>query len=235
MPIDIDGNILNSTGITSTGIFRRRIIRDGLICYLDGADENSYPGTGTTWTDLSGNGYNGTFVGGVTFNGGVSGGVIVTNGTNGYIDVSTPSLASTGYTVFGGAKYVSTVSGTGRIFSARNNNWLMGWWSGRTENYYAEGWVTNASGTGTLDTNFRIIAVTGDVSRDLYTIYVNGNATTTNNTGGSAGPNQFRLGSYQGASEWANAQISFFLVYNRVLERNEISQNYEALRGRLSL
>ena len=32
------------------------IVRDGLVLALDAADRNSYPGTGTTWYDLSGNG-----------------------------------------------------------------------------------------------------------------------------------------------------------------------------------
>jgi len=36
------------------------IVRDGLVLALDAADRNSYPGTGTTWYDLSGNGNNGT-------------------------------------------------------------------------------------------------------------------------------------------------------------------------------
>lgn len=236
MPIDLQGNIVESSDITSQGIFKKKVITDGLICYLDAADENSYSGSGTTWLDLTGNGYNGTFSGGVTFDGSINGGVIVTNGSTGYIDVLTPSLASTGYTVIGGAKYVTTSSGTGRIFSARNNNWLMGWWVNTTENYYAEGWISSV-GAGTLDTNWRIITATGDVGRDLYTLYVNGNATVTNNAGGSAGPNQFSLGRYANGSnlEYSNAQISFFLVYNRVLERNEISQNFEAFRGRLSL
>ena len=31
------------------------IVRDGLVLALDAADRNSYPGTGTTWYDLSGN------------------------------------------------------------------------------------------------------------------------------------------------------------------------------------
>ena len=33
-----------------------RIVRDGLVLALDAADRNSYPGSGTTWNDLSGNG-----------------------------------------------------------------------------------------------------------------------------------------------------------------------------------
>ena len=37
-----------------------KIVTNGLICLMDAADKNSYPGTGTTWYDLSGNGNNGT-------------------------------------------------------------------------------------------------------------------------------------------------------------------------------
>ena len=33
-----------------------KIVTDGLVLCLDAADKNSYPGSGTTWTDLSGNG-----------------------------------------------------------------------------------------------------------------------------------------------------------------------------------
>jgi len=35
-----------------------RVITDGLVLALDAGDTNSYPGSGTTWTDLSGNGRN---------------------------------------------------------------------------------------------------------------------------------------------------------------------------------
>jgi hypothetical protein len=37
-----------------------KIVRNGLVLALDAADKNSYPGTGTTWNDLSGNNNNGT-------------------------------------------------------------------------------------------------------------------------------------------------------------------------------
>jgi hypothetical protein len=40
-----------------------RIITDGLVLSLDAGDKNSYPGSGTAWTDLSGNGNNGTLQG----------------------------------------------------------------------------------------------------------------------------------------------------------------------------
>jgi hypothetical protein len=39
------------------GIFyNTSIARDGLVLHLDAANKKSYPGTGTTWKDLSGNG-----------------------------------------------------------------------------------------------------------------------------------------------------------------------------------
>ena len=43
------------------------IVEDGLVLALDAGNTKSYPGSGTTWTDLSGNGNNGTFVGTTTF------------------------------------------------------------------------------------------------------------------------------------------------------------------------
>jgi hypothetical protein len=43
------------------GFFRGpNIVRDGLVLALDAASPRSYPGSGTTWYDLSGNGNNGT-------------------------------------------------------------------------------------------------------------------------------------------------------------------------------
>ena len=41
------------------------IVTDGLKLYLDASNPASYPGSGTTWYDLSGNGNNGTMVNGV--------------------------------------------------------------------------------------------------------------------------------------------------------------------------
>jgi len=42
---------------TSLGI-GGQIVTDGLVLCLDAANKDSYPGSGTTWSDLSGNGYN---------------------------------------------------------------------------------------------------------------------------------------------------------------------------------
>jgi hypothetical protein len=45
-----------------------KIVTDGLVLSLDAADKNSYPGSGTTWTDLSGRGFNCSMTGSVSYN-----------------------------------------------------------------------------------------------------------------------------------------------------------------------
>ena len=61
------------------------IITDGLVLYLDAANTKSYPGSGTTWRDLSKSQLNGTLTNGPTFNS-ANGGSIVFDGTNDYVD-----------------------------------------------------------------------------------------------------------------------------------------------------
>lgn len=57
------------------------------VLYLDAGISTSYSGTGTTWTDLSGNGNNGALMNGVTYSNN-NGGVLVFDGTNDYINIS---------------------------------------------------------------------------------------------------------------------------------------------------
>jgi hypothetical protein len=55
-------------------ILNETIVTSGLTMHLDAGRTSSYPGTGTTWTDLAGNSNNGSFVNNVTFsraNGGI--------------------------------------------------------------------------------------------------------------------------------------------------------------------
>ena len=209
--------------------YNPRTITDGLVLCLDAANTKSYPGSGTTWTDLSGNGYNGTLVNGPTYSS-ANGGVIVLDGVNDYIDVPI-NLTNTNYTIMGAARYVTI---GGRTFSARNNNWLMGHWNVTTQNYYAEGWVSGV-GAGPGDTNWRIYAATGDYSGDSWAMYVNGVLNVGPNNGGSNGPNGFAIGSYAGSGEFSNSHISNLLVYNRVLTAAEIQQNFNATRSRFSI
>ena len=63
-----------------------RIVTDGLVFCVDAGDKMSYPGAGTTWTDLSKNRNNGTLINGPTFDS-ANGGSISLDGSNDYISV----------------------------------------------------------------------------------------------------------------------------------------------------
>lgn len=204
-------------------------IVEGLICALDPSNPKCYPGSGTVLYDLSGTGNHGTLVNGPTWSS-ANQGVIVLDGTNDYIDVPI-NLSTSNYTVIGAARYLVA---SGRTFSAKNNNWLMGHWSTQTENYYAQSWVT-APNAGPSDTSWRFYAATGNYSGDLWSLYVNGVGTTVNSTAGTNGPNGFAIGSSGGVGEFSNSHIGVFMVYNRVLTQNEISTSFRSLRSRYSL
>jgi hypothetical protein len=57
------------------------IVTGSLKLYLDAANPSSYPGSGSLWTDLSGNNNNVTLINNPTFND-INGGSIYTNGNN---------------------------------------------------------------------------------------------------------------------------------------------------------
>jgi hypothetical protein len=44
------------------------VVREGLVLHLDAGTTRSYPGSGTTWNDLSGSENTGTLTNGPTFN-----------------------------------------------------------------------------------------------------------------------------------------------------------------------
>ena len=69
-------------------------VTSGIALLLDAGNTSSYPGTGTTWTDLSGNGYNGTLTNGPTYSSNNSG-YIAFDGSN---DVVTGSIATSLFT-----------------------------------------------------------------------------------------------------------------------------------------
>ena len=60
------------------------IVTNGLVLFLDANNTNSYPGSGTSWYDLSGNGNTGTLTNGPTFSA-ANGGCIVFDGVNDYV------------------------------------------------------------------------------------------------------------------------------------------------------
>lgn len=209
--------------------YNPRIVTNGLMMYVDAANPRSYPGTGNTWYDLSGNNYNMTLVNGVGFST-VNGGVLLTDGTNDTIDLSTFDIRFTNHTIMGASRYSG--SSRGRIFSAMSNNWLLGHWNNQNPAYYAEGWIVGP-GSGN-NTDWQFITSIENYSADNWKMYLNGSL-IADNSSGSQGPFGLRFSSWQGGGEHSTSEISFFMVYDRLLTAQEISQNYNALKKRFNL
>lgn len=208
------------------------VVSSGLVLALDAANPKSYPGSGATWTDLSGNGYNMTLTGTPTF-ASTNGGVLQFNGSTQYGTLSSLNYSTSTFTIIAAARYSGATRG--RIITSNTNNWLLGHWGSTTENYYAEGWIS-AVGAGANDTNWRILAATENWASDLRTIYSNNIALVSNSTAGAAGFNGLSVGRWGGgASEYSTCEVSFIYVYNRILSASELSQNYNTLRLRFGL
>ena len=209
-----------------------KIVTDGLVLAWDVTDRNSYPGSGTTLYDVSGNGNHGILYNGVSYDSS-NGGVLVFDGVDDYVESLTPNLTSTNYTVIGAARYSGATRG--RMINATTNNLLLGHWGNSVANYYAAGWVTSA-GAGGSDTNWRIYAGNGNISGDSYNFYVNNTLNAGSSTGGSQGPYGITIGKYGPTTgEFSTGHFSFVLVYNRILTLEEMTQIYEAKKSRFGL
>jgi hypothetical protein len=76
------------------------IVDSGLVLALDAADRNSYPGSGTTWTDLTGRGNTGTLTNGPTYSS-ANGGSLSFDGTDDSVNTllnQTTAFGSSGFT-----------------------------------------------------------------------------------------------------------------------------------------
>lgn len=214
--------------------------KQGVCPYLnyDASVAASYPGSGTVWTDLSGNGNNGTLNGGVTYSS-ANGGVLTFDGTSGY--VSTAIIPS--YNSFALSIWFKTASprdgdrlywgaGTNRAILENNNtSGQLGWYvqtstANTSYQYTAAKFVVN-------QWNNVVLQYTGSQVQ----CFINGvqDAVTANITG-TSNASAFNIGTnYSHSANWYNGQIGNFSFYDRSLSANEIMQNFNSLRGRYGL
>lgn len=224
-----------------------KIVTDGLVLNLNAADRNSYPGSGTTWFDISGNGYNGTLTNGPTFSS-TNGGAIILDGTDDYVNISSFSLNpnTSGFT------YDAIITSTTVNTSYPGWRVLVGMGGG--SNFYGilvegdtRGFrldVPDTSGNRIgVTTNINIAAntnthVTWSWLNGLFKLYINGTLQSTSNQGAYSAPSMtsIRFGTGVNVSNytWYGNQYSV-RMYNRVLSDLEILQNYNAQKSRFGL
>ena len=222
-----------------------KISTDGLVLCLDAGNPKSYPGSGTTWTDLSGNGNNGTLTNGPTYSSS-NGGSIVFDGTNAYVRIPYNSnLNPTTITVSAWIKRNQVVNFAHFIgLPINNSTWNPPYLSygveyigttdtisftlGFTDNTFA---YTNASAYG--NNRWFYFAATYDQSN--VKVYIDGALITTraetktlyNSTA------DFYIGAINTSSQYPlNGNIAQVSIYNKALTAAEIQQNYNATKGR---
>jgi hypothetical protein len=121
-----------------------QISLNGLVLCLDAANSKSYPGSGTTWTDLSGRGNNGTLVNGVGYNSGNLGSLVFDE-TNDFVNCgnSTTLNMSTETTLIHWLKFTGSTWSPfiGKLTNATTNNYRV--WLGNDRGFDVE--MTNDS------------------------------------------------------------------------------------------
>jgi hypothetical protein len=215
------------------------IVRDGLVLHLDAANPKSYPGTGTVWTDLSGNGNSGTLVNSVEYSEDNKGSMVF-DGVNDYVDciANVDSLTSITFdcwakisstpTLF--SQFLGFISSSGAIYVAPNSTNIFGQLS-----------INGVGNVGTGGVNISIDEWTNSCvtweSGSTIKIYINGlyirqSSVVTGSISSTGGG--FRLARYSSGG-YINSRIGNSKIYNRALTPAEIKQNFEALRGRYEI
>jgi hypothetical protein len=211
------------------------IVTDGLLLWLDAGTKPSYPGSGTTWTDLSGNNYNGTLTNGPTYSS-VNGGSIFFDGWNDYVNFPYTLLSGTGnFTVsiwlkssastFAGTLFGNYPAGNLQIFYG---TYVIGMWLNNSSLYL---WPNPSEFT----TNFtQIVALRKNTNETEF--YINGVLAKTGSSSSTIGSvNDFRMATNTSGSETFIGDISQVSVYNRALSAAEVLQNYNAQKASFGL
>jgi len=213
--------------------YNPKIVTSGLVLALDAANVKSYPGSGTTWTDLSGAGNNGTLSNSPTFSSN-NGGIFTFNGTNQYATCSGTPLNVTNYTktvwfkLSNLATLNNLVSGAGHFMYFASSNKL---YCGHSDwgNYQAY------PSTTTFSTGIWYQASLTFNTTDGMVLYVNGvqdSTYTAQKTAAASGSVQ--IGAFT-SSYLLTGDVGQVLIYNKTLTAAEISQNFNALRGRYGI
>lgn len=207
--------------------YNTSIVTSGLVCYLDAANTKSYPGSGTTWTDISKNGNDSILATSPLFSP-TYGGCFLLDGTN-YMTNTTykPSGARSLFMWVFYNELSEALCGTQEV-NAYN---YIGVYNGQLYSY-----VGNGAGGGSL--NFTLNAGTwyniGFTMDGFGTTkyYVNGNLVDTKSNGLGVAPTlPFQVGAINGSYK-LQGKVNAVKCYNRAISSTEVMQNFNALKGR---
>ena len=214
--------------------YNPRIVTDGLVLCLDAANKRSYPGAGTTWTDLTANKNNGTLtnMGSNFSNDGA--GSLTFDGTDEYVNVTVTKTTNCTFSCW--ASYTVSVP-TDMLFNAGN------YFSG-PDLFFYDGkisWNTWNSASNPFadiptDANngkFHNYVLVND-SSSTAKLYYDGDLLGTATYRSAASTTKLIIGSAGPGGNYYNWQgkIANFMLHNSLLTEKEIKQNYLATKGR---
>jgi hypothetical protein len=218
------------------------IITDGLQLYLDAGNASSYPSSGTTWTDLSGNGRNGTLtptVGGPGFDS-ANGGSITFDGSNDYVQCS-GSFTVTASTWIVWMNRGGIDGYDGILFSRSTKTIGINFLSGGPLSYTYEGtspgpgynWNSNLIPPGAA---WCMVAFAFTATGVTAYVYQTSSPTTASNnyTHPSILIDNIKVG-YDVATRYYQGKIAQALIYNRALSQAELTANFNVDKARYGL
>jgi hypothetical protein len=213
------------------------IVTNGLVLCLDAANTKSYPGTGATWTDLSGNENNVTLVNSPTFST-TNSGRITFNGSTQY--GTTPSSTSLTFSQPTVTIACTTAAGTAIAKGRYGSYWNYGIVAPGATSFKARN-NNNDVESSTYPAVSGVNIFTAAWDGAFVNFYLNGKYLSQTNSSYSPVANNLHnltigvAGSGGSFTEYYGGSISYILVHNRCLSANEINQNFNALRGRYGL
>ena len=221
------------------------IITSGLTLNLDAGFIPSYSQSGTTWYDVSSGGNNGTLTNGPTFSS-ANGGSIVFDGGDDFVSLpsQTAIFSNSSFTV--SLWMYPTINGEGfnqMIFSSigpgpdLNSKGVLIRLKDDTGILFAfyNDDLSTATGAYVYDV-WQYVVCTYNYTTDTSTIYVNGVSKATGNNGPctETGAMTTRIAQWFN-QEYYFGRVSLCSLYNRSLSQTEITQNFNATRGRFGI
>lgn len=210
---------------------------------LDAGDKNSYRGSGTSWTDLSGNNSTFSLTNGPIFNSANVGNIIF-DGIDDYMDITIPNLTTTVSLEFW-AKYNNFTGNMIMGFLLYDIYAYAGSIGFNTANSDVYGLTSTQVTNLGLANNWKhyLFVMRSDVSYTNNKIYVNGVAQSLSQVHSTenAALRNFNSGAAR-ISGWRNdtgykfpGSISVIRAYNVELTNTQVLQNYNATKSRFGI
>ena len=222
------GHVIGTTGI----------IHDNLELYIDPSDFDSYIGSGTTMTDLSGNGANGTMSAAAIGTTNEESNFLTFDGTDDYISFSAITTLDAWSLCFWLKHTVAQSANNERIFGMASYQFEVAEDTGDKITFYDGGWETAMSDVTILATDGWVNLVFVFTSGPRMHIYRNGLRVKDSLADGRAiGGKAFRLGSevVSTVNEFWAGYMGPFMVYSSMLTQSQVTCNFNADRGRFGV